>query len=127
MLGPALRIAYRPGEWNIGAIFVNLWSFAGDSNRKEVNQLLIRGLVRRRLGDGWYFTSNPIITANWNASSGQIWLIPLGGGGGRRFDLGIFPVAISAHYYYNIIKPEGAPIGLFRIDLIIPVPAALQQ
>jgi hypothetical protein len=46
----------------LGALIVNLWSFAGDSNRKEVNQLLIRGLIRRRLGGGWYFTSNPIIT-----------------------------------------------------------------
>ena len=52
LTGPALRFAYRPGEWNLGALIVNLWSFAGDSNRKEVNQLLIRGLIRRRLGDG---------------------------------------------------------------------------
>jgi hypothetical protein len=123
MLGPAFRFAYRPGEWNIGAIFVNLWSFAGDSIRNKVNQLLIRGLVRRRLGDGWYFTCNPIITANWNASSGQQWLIPLGAGIGRRFEIGSISVALAVHYY----KPDGAPDGLFRVDFIIPVPAGLQN
>jgi hypothetical protein len=127
MFGPAIRIAYRPGEWNIGAVFVNLWSFAGDSNRKEVNQLLIRGLIRRRLGAGWYFTGNPIITANWNASSGQQWLIPLGAGIGRRFEIGSLPFALAVHYYYHVIKPDGAPDGLFRVDFIIPVPAGLQQ
>lgn len=125
--GPAFRIAYRPGEWNLGAVVANLWSFAGDSNRKDVNQLLIRGLIRRRLGDGWYFTSNPIITANWNADSGQRWLLPLGAGIGKRFEFGSLPVALAVHYYYNVIKPDGAPDGLFRVDLIIPVPAGLQN
>jgi hypothetical protein len=127
LTGPALRFAYRPGEWNLGALILNLWSFAGDSNRKEVNQLLIRGLIRRRLGDGWYFTSNPIITANWNASSDQVWLIPLGAGIGRRFEIGFLPIALAVHYYHHVIKPDGAPDGLFRVDFLIPVPAGLQK
>ena len=127
MFGPAFRFAYRPGEWNIGAVLANLWSFAGDSNRKDVNQLLIRGLIRRRLGDGWYFTSNPIITANWKAESGQQWLIPLGAGIGRRFEISSISVALAVHYYHHVIKPDGAPNGLFRIDFIIPVPAGLQK
>jgi hypothetical protein len=127
LTGPTLRIAYRPGEWNLGALIVNLWSFAGDSNRKEVNQLLIRGLIRRRLGGGWYFTSNPIITANWKAESGQQWLLPFGAGIGRCFEIGSLPVAFAVHYYHHVIKPDGAPDGLFRLDFIIPVPAGLQQ
>ncbi|MBT8379607.1 MAG: neuromedin U [Ignavibacteria bacterium] len=127
LTGPALRIAYRPGEWNLGALIVNLWSFTGDSNRKEVNQLLIRGLIRRRLGGGWYFTSNPIITANWKAESGQKWLLPLGAGIGRRFEIGSLPVAFAVHYYHHVIKPDGAPEGLFRLDFILPVPAGLQR
>jgi hypothetical protein len=127
LTGPALRFAYRPGEWNLGALIVNLWSFAGDSNRKDVNQLLIRGLIRRRLGGGWYFTSNPIITANWKAESGQQWLIPLGAGIGRRFEISSISVALAVHYYHHVIKPDGAPNGLFRIDFIIPVPAGLQK
>lgn len=127
LTGPALRFAYRPGEWNLGALIANLWSFAGDSNRKDVNQLLIRGLIRRRLGGGWYFTSNPIITANWKAPSGQIWLIPLGAGIGRRFEISSISVALAVHYYHHVIKPDGAPDGLFRLDFIIPVPAGLQR
>ena len=125
--GPTIRIAYRPGEWNLGALVVNLWSFAGDSNRNDVNQLLIRGLIRRRLGAGWYFTSNPIITANWKAESGQQWLIPLGAGIGRRFEISSISVALAVHYYHHVIKPDGAPDGLFRVDFIIPVPAGLQN
>ena len=111
----------------MGALVANLWSFAGDSNRNDVNQLLIRGFIRRRLGAGWYFTSNPIITANWKADAGQRWLLPLGAGIGKRFEIGSLPVALAVHYYYHVIKPDGAPDGLIRVDLIIPVPAGLQN
>ena len=125
--GPAFRVAYRPGPWNLGAVVANLRSFAGDTERGDVHQLLVRGLVRRQLGGDWYFIYNPIITANWNASSGQRWLIPVGGGIGKLFEIGSKAVALSAHYYFNVIKPEGAPDGLLRIALVLPIPVSLRQ
>ena len=73
--GPAFRFAYRPGPWNLGAVVMNFGSYAGDSDRKDVHQLLIRGLLRRRLTPKWYFTYSPIIIANWNGSSRERWLI----------------------------------------------------
>jgi hypothetical protein len=123
-LGPAFRIAYRPGPWNLGAVVADLGSFAGDSERGDVHQLLVRGLIRRRFGDGWYFTHNPIITANWKASSGQRWLVPVGGGIGKRFELGSKSVALSIHYYANVVRPKGAPSGLFRVDIVLPIPGS---
>ena len=125
--GPAFRVAYRPGPWNLGAVFVNLTSFAGDPMRGDVDQLLIRGLIRRQLGGGWYFTYNPIITANWNASSGERWLVPIGGGIGKRFTIGSRVFAVSGHAYFNVIKPEGAPDGLFRVDVVLPIPLGARR
>jgi len=126
-LGPAFRFSYRPGPWSLGAIFVNLWSVAGDSDRADVNQLLIRGLIRRRLKNRWYFTSGPIITANWNASADQRWLVPLGGGIGRTFTVGGSPMAVSLQAFVNVIKPDGAPDGLVRFDLLVPIPKSLRR
>lgn len=121
--GPAFRIAYRPGRWNLGALVANLGSFAGDSERQDVHQLLLRALIRRQLGAGWYFTSNPIITANWSQERGeQRWLIPVGGGLGKRLALGSRTVAVAVHGYWNAVRPEGAPHSLFRVDLVIPIP-----
>ena len=122
--GPALRVAFRPGPWNLGAVIVNLGSFAGDPVRGDVHQLLIRGLVRRQLGGDWYFTYNPIITANWNASSGNRWLVPVGGGIGKRFYVGSRVFAVAGHAYFNVIRPDGAPNGLFRIDIVLPIPVS---
>jgi hypothetical protein len=120
-VGPALRFTYRTGPWNFGAVAAQRWSFAGSSNRKSVNQLLVRGAIRRRLNDDWYFVSAPIITANWGLE-GQKWLVPVGGGIGRRFEIGKFPWAWSVQAYYNAIKPDPAPDWVFRFDLISAIP-----
>jgi hypothetical protein len=86
---------------------------------------MARGLVRYRLGKGWFFIYAPIITANWNASSGQRWLVPLGGGIGKSFKFKPFkfkptPVNISLQAYGNALKPDGAPDSVFRIAFGIP-------
>lgn len=81
--GPAIRVAYQALNWRFGLLATNRWSFAGDSDRADVNQLLLRTVIRRELRNRWFFISDPIITANWNAASGQKWLVPLGGGFGR--------------------------------------------
>ncbi len=125
--GPAFRVAWRPGKWNLGGIFVYLRSYAGDADRSDVDQLMIRGLIRRQLGNGWYLTSNPIITANGSVPSGQRWLVPLGGGIGKRLAIGSSEIAVAVHAYANVIKPDGAPDGLFRFDVVIPIPRGLRR
>ena len=122
--GPLLRIGYRPGKWNFNALIINLWSYAGNPHRKDINQLLIRGLIRHPINDKWYLTSNPIITANWKASRGQRWLFPLGAGLGRSFQLGKGKMSVAVHGYFNVIRPDGAPTGLFRIDMLYPLPGS---
>ena len=120
-VGPALRLAYRNASWNVGAIAAQRWSFAGSSNRGDVNQLLIRGAIRRRINDDWYFVSAPIITANWGLD-GEKWLVPVGGGVGRRFSVGGYPWAWSVQGYYNVIRPDAAPDWVFRLGLVAAFP-----
>ena len=45
----------------------NIWSFAGDSDRDDVSQMLIQYFINYNPPDGWYLSSSPIITANWKA------------------------------------------------------------
>ena len=120
-VGPAFRVVYRTGLWNLGLIGGQRWSVAGSSNRSDVNQLLMRGAIRRRLPNDWFFVSAPLITANWD-SAGQDWLIPIGGGIGRRFTLGKYPWAWSVQGYYNVIKPDPAPDWVVRFSIIAAIP-----
>jgi hypothetical protein len=36
--------------------------------------------INYNLKKGYYLTTSPIIAANWNAPSGNVWLVPIGGG-----------------------------------------------
>jgi hypothetical protein len=114
--GPAFRIGYRTGLWNVGAFGGQSWSFAGDDHRKDVSQFIMRGTIRRQMPNNWYFVSAPIVTANWKAS-GEKWLVPMGGGFGKIFDVGSYPWAVSLQAYYNVIKPIGAPNWAVRLSM----------
>ena len=119
--GPSFRFNFRSGLWTVGAFGGQIWSFAGDNDRNDVSQLIVRGAIRRQLPNDWYFVSAPIITANWNAS-GQKWLVPLGGGFGKVLRVNSAPWALSLQGYYNVIKPDGAPNWSARLSLIAPIP-----
>ena len=119
--GPSFRFTYRTGPWNIGAFGGQTWSFAGDKERADVSQLIMRGTIRRQLPNDWYFVSAPIITANWNAI-GQKWLVPVGGGLGKVVNIRSKPWAFALQGYYNAIKPDGAPNWSVRFSVIAAIP-----
>jgi len=125
--GPAFRVVYRNGPWNIGFFGGNQKSFAGSGARPDVDQLLIRGAIRRRLSDNWFLVSAPVITANWNAQSGQKWVVPVGGGVGRRLGPELSPWAVSVQGYVNAIKPDGAPDWVMRLSVVAAIPLGNDQ
>ena len=99
----------QPKPWTLGVLGRQLWSFAGDSGRPDVNQFLLEPFVNYNLDKGWYLISDIIITANWDAPSGQQWTIPLGGGFGRIFKIGKQSINSRLEAYYNIEKPDAGP------------------
>ena len=69
------------------------------------------------LSNGWYLTSAPIITANWEAESGQKWTIPIGGGFGKMFKWGNMPMDAQTQLFYYAVKPDGGPDWQLRFQL----------
>ncbi len=87
----------------------HLWSFAGDEDRSDVNQSLIEPFINYNLDDGWFLITDMVITANWEASSGNQWTVPIGGGVGRVFKIGKQAINSRLEVYYNVEKPDAAP------------------
>ena len=118
--GPAFVLLTQPRPWSLGVLFGNLWSVAGDSDRPDVNQFLLQPFVSYNLAQGWYLTSDPIITANWNASSP--WTVPLGGGVGKQFTIGKQPMNAKLQVQYNVVRPDNAPEWAlkFTIQFLFP-------
>ena len=104
--GPAAVGLTIRGPWVFGALAQNIWSFAGDRKRDDVNQFLLQYFVNYNMANGWYLTSSPVVTANWKADSGDKWTIPFGGGVGKLLRLGKLPVNASIQAYYNAEKPD---------------------
>jgi hypothetical protein len=76
----------------VGALINNVWSVAGESDRRDVNQMLLQPFVHYNLPKAWYITSAPIITADWETDSDNRWTVPIGAGVGKIVRVGKLPV-----------------------------------
>jgi hypothetical protein len=83
----------------------NVWSFAGEKGQ-PVSQMLIQPFLNYNLPKGWYLTSSPIITANWNNPTGRGWTVPIRAGVGRVFKLGQQPINASLSAYWHAQQAE---------------------
>jgi hypothetical protein len=115
--GPSVVVLTMPDPWVLGVLARNIWSFAGDDDRADVNQLLVQPFVNYNMADGWYLTTSPIITANWEASSDDRWTVPLGGGVGKIFKIGSQPINASLQSYYNVETPNFGPDWSLRLQI----------
>lgn len=103
-LGPSVVVLTMRGPWVVGSLFSNIWDINGDT---DINFFTWQYFVNYNFDGGWYLTSAPIITANWEAPSGEKWTVPFGGGGGRVIRIGKLPVNIQAQVFYNGVEaPE---------------------
>ena len=98
-----------PGKWVIGMLTQNVWSFAGKSSAPDVNKFIFQYFVNYNLDGGWYLSTTPIITANWEAPSSDRWTVPFGGGVGRLVRFGNQPVDFKLAAYWNAERPTYAP------------------
>jgi hypothetical protein len=85
--------------------------------------------VNYNFSHGWYLSSAPILTANWVASSGNKWTVPVGAGGGKLFrlrelpggdrlgKLGALPVNTQVAAFYNAARPDNAADWQLRVQI----------
>jgi len=105
-----------PGRWVVGSLFSNVWSFAG-SGDQDVNNFTWQYFINYNMANQWYLTSAPIITANWEADSGNRWTVPFGGGVGKIFKIGEQPINAQVTAYYNVEKPDYGADWQLRLQL----------
>lgn len=118
-LGPT-AVALKLGTpWVYGALVNNIWSVSEDAGRPRVNQMLVQPFVNYNFRDvpGRYLSFSPVITANWQADSGQRWTLPLGLGIGQITRFGAQPVNLLAAGYYNVERPDGSARWQVRLQV----------
>lgn len=61
--------------------------------------------------------SAPIITANWEASNGDEWTVPVGVVVGKIAGIGKQPINTQISTYYNVEHPDAAPDWSLRLQV----------
>jgi hypothetical protein len=119
--GPAVVALTIHGHWVIGGVANQQWSFAGWGDN-DVSAFLVQPFVNYNLPHGWYLVTAPIMTANWEAGSGDKWTVPVGGGVGKIFKIGKQAFNAQLQAFGNVTKPDnGADWSLrFQIQLLFP-------
>ena len=107
-------------QTSFAGIINQLWSYDGDYSTMGFQPNLYYNLQSI---EGAFIAYNSTITANWKASSDDVWTVPLGLYAGRMFDLGGgYGVEVGLGPYWNVIKPDGAADWSlkFQINFMLP-------
>ncbi len=127
-IGPSIVALVQPGDWTFGVLANNAWSVAGNSDREDVNHMLVNLFIVKQLNNNWYVNSAPIITADWKAADGQKWIVPLGLGGGKLMYLGgKLPLNLQSQIYYNVVHPDFGPEWQWRFQAQIILPMGKKE
>ncbi|NLL13252.1 MAG: neuromedin U [Fibrobacter sp.] len=117
-LGPAVVVEINSRQWLVGLRVDNLWTFAGDDDREDLNILTMQPFINFVVPgtDGLLLTSTPVITANWETSTNR-WTVPLGGGAGYLIRVKEFSFLGTVQGFWNALRGELSPDWTMQITL----------
>lgn len=123
-LGPSVVVLHlaHGDPWVYGALVNNVWSLTANQQGGSYNNGLIQPFLNYNFKGGFYLTSAPILTVDWNADSDNRWTIPVGGGVGKIFHLGKLPVNTQLSGYYNAVTPDNGADWQIRAQVQLMFP-----
>jgi hypothetical protein len=121
-VGPTAVVLKIQGHWLYGTLINNVFSVAGPSARKDVNQMFMQPFVNYNFRHGWYLASSPEITADWEKQRSQRWVVPVGGGVGKIVHFEKMPVNIYTQFFRNAEYPDGTThwSARFQMQFLFP-------
>lgn len=122
--GPTAVALKMTGPWVLGGLVAQWWPLTDNGGDPETDLLLIQPFVNYNFGKGWALAFAPIITANWNAPSGEEWTFPLGIGISRTTVFNRRPIQLGVQYYSNVERPSGSAGQTLRFNVSFLFPVA---
>jgi hypothetical protein len=117
--GPTFVVLQQNGPWTYGMLFNHIWSFAGASDREEVNNSFFQPFISYITKKKTTYTINTESNYDW---TGHQWTVPLNASVSQLIRVGKLPVQLTFGGRYYATGPQGAPEwGLrFAITLLFP-------
>jgi hypothetical protein len=92
----------------VGALVNQYWPVYDAGGAPKTDLFVLQPFVNYNFGQGWAVAFAPIITANWDASSGNEWTVPIGLGITRTTVFNGRPMNLGVQYYCNAVRPDGS-------------------
>jgi hypothetical protein len=103
--GPAGVLGYLTKEYIVGVFPQQWWSVSGGST-PAVSQLNLQPFFSLFLSHGWSVGYSGNILADWHASSGQQWTVPIGLQVAKVVKFGRLPVRLALAGQYMPVRPS---------------------
>jgi hypothetical protein len=119
--GPTAVVLRQTGHWTIGMLATQLWSYAGDRDRTDVNTTLLQPFFAYSATRTVTLTLNSESVASWNAA--QHWSVPVHLVGSKIVKLGSHPLSVQLGGGWFAARPDGGPGWRLRSGITLLVPA----
>jgi hypothetical protein len=106
-VGPAMTLGYQKGSWTAFGLFDNVWSVGGWGDT-PVNTFNLQYYSTWQSPGSWFLITNYVVSADWNAPSGERWNVPLGAGVGSMVKFKKLSGAAYVQSSYSVVAPTTA-------------------
>jgi hypothetical protein len=100
--GPTAVVLTQQSGWTIGILANHIWSYAGDSDRADVNSTFLQPFIAYTTKDAWTYTLNSESTYDWVAEQ---WSVPFNFVVTKLLKVGDQPISIGAGVRYWAESP----------------------
>jgi hypothetical protein len=121
-VGPTAVALRQTGPWTAGALWNQVWSFAGDPARTDVNQMFLQPFLSYQATHTVTLTVQSETTADWNAADGQKWTVPVNVLIAKLSSFGTFPASYQVGYGVFPFHPDIGPSWKIRAVIVILLP-----
>jgi hypothetical protein len=104
-VGPAALAGYLSDKWILAALVQN-WTSYGGSGPQTTNGMNLQPVASYFLPDGWSIGYSGNILANWKATGGNTWTVPVGLSVSKVVKLGPLPVRFALGGQYMVVNPK---------------------
>ena len=120
-IGPTAVALQQTGPWTVGVLWNQVWSFAGDPRREDVNQMFLQPFCSYQATKTLTLTIQSESTANWEGES-DTWTVPINFIVAKLSTFGHFPASYQLGAGVYPAHPDSGPTWKIRAAIVILLP-----
>lgn len=119
--GPTVVVLKQSGKMTYGTLWNQIWSFSGNSDRPDVNQMFVQPFFAYQATRTVTVTLQSETTANWEVNEDR-WTVPINVLFAKLSSCGAFPASYQLGFGGFVAHPDIGPSWKIRGAIVILLP-----